>query len=493
MTEPTESAAFRQAAELLSQGDSLAAEKVVADAAAAAASRHGEHSPEHAAAQFDLAKILCAVGDLQRAAAAVRDACAVEGTDDRTTKDRLTYNMNLGEILQRLGDLEQAEEVLREGLVDRAALYGEEHPGYAFGIEPLADVLRQKGELEEAIELINEAVTVLWRNGHPQVAAALAKRASVAKALGAPSFEQFDQLPEELFDEMIQQVLHRAEVEEPGTYLGVLNDLREAIVARRGAEDPWLVNVAAAIADTARAAQDHGARQEALRWIVEAQTAHGDTRQVVDALMALGLAQDEAGQHDDAEASYRRAADKAVELGDPVAHAAVLRNFGLYLAQRDRHPEAGELLGGSVEKARASGDPEALGQALVAFGIFRQHDGQLAEARAMLEEALGLLDPAHPDTLYARSHLGAIEGGGGCGCGDMSSAVGEALKTMILEQCPPGLVERLEVSLPDGAEPRFDVSLAREPAPNETELLERIIHQATAELRRRIRERGRTA
>jgi hypothetical protein len=75
----------------------------------------------------------------------------------------------------------------------------------------------------------------------------------------------------------------------------------------------------------------------------------------------------------------------------------------------------------------------------------------------------------------------------------MSSAVGEALKAMILEQCPPGLVERLEVSLPDGAEPRFDVSLAREPAPDETTLLERIIHQATAELRRRIRERGRNA
>jgi len=329
-------------------------------------------------------------------------------------------------------------------------------------------------------------VTVLWRNGHPQVAAALARRASVAKALGAPAFEQIEQLPEELFDEMIQQVLHRAEIEEPDTYLGVLNDLQAAIVARRGAEDPWLVNVAAAIADTARAMQDHEARQGALRWIVEAQLARGDDRQLVDALMA----QDEAGQHDDAEASYRRAAEKAAALGDQVAHAAVLRNFGLYLAQRERRPAAAELLDRSVAEARASGDSEALGQALVAFGIFRQHDGQ-DDARAMLEEALRLLDPGHPDALFARSHLGAIEGGGGCGCGDMSSAVGDALKAMILEQCPAGLVERLEVSLPEGAEPRFDVSLARAPAPHETELLERIIHQATAELRRRIRERDR--
>jgi tetratricopeptide (TPR) repeat protein len=490
MSEATESPTFRQAVELLQAGDPLAAEKVVADAAISARGQHGRASPQDAAAQFDLAKILVGVGDLRRAAEALREASTLQGADDPSTKDRLTYNMNLGEVLQRLGELEEAESVLRDGLLDREAFYGEEHPGYAFGLEPLADVLRQRGELEEAIELITEAVLVLWNHGHPHVVSALAKRASIAKALGGEAFNQLETLPEELFERLVEEVLGRVELDEPRVALGVLTELQECVVRRRGPEESWLVNIVAAISSAARAAGDHEARREALRWLVDCQQTRGDAPQMINALLGLGLAEDEAGMADAADASYRRALEAADQLGDPHVRTTVARNYGLFLAEHGRRDEAQVMLERALLLARETGDVPAVGKALVACGIFRQHEGQLDAARALLQEAIERLEPSHPDALFARSHLQAIDSGGSCGCGDMGAAIGEALKAMVLEQCPPGLVDRLEVVLDEQSEPRFEVSLAREPQPGEATQLERVIHQATAELRQRIRARG---
>ena len=96
-----ESPVLRGAIERLRAGDSFGAETVAADAVRAAERRFGATSPAYAAAQFDLAHVLGAIGDFTRAADALRAACGVVPTDAESQKARLTYLMNLGDFLIR--------------------------------------------------------------------------------------------------------------------------------------------------------------------------------------------------------------------------------------------------------------------------------------------------------------------------------------------------------------------------------------------------------
>src|SRR5688572_6026196 len=109
---------LEKALQALRSGHGVEAERLVAEAAAAAAERHGAGSPEHAQAQFELAQVLCGVGDVPRAIGAMRVACAASPRDDdpEQTKDHLTHLMNLGELLTHVGELEEAEGVLRRSL-----------------------------------------------------------------------------------------------------------------------------------------------------------------------------------------------------------------------------------------------------------------------------------------------------------------------------------------------------------------------------------------
>jgi hypothetical protein len=68
----------------------------------------------------------------------------------RGTAGPLSYRLNLGMVLRMAGRLDGAETELRHGAEDRLAFYGREHPGYAFGLEPLAEVLLQRGNASEA-------------------------------------------------------------------------------------------------------------------------------------------------------------------------------------------------------------------------------------------------------------------------------------------------------------------------------------------------------
>src|SRR5579872_3876999 len=130
---------LNEAITLLRAGEPARAEEVVARAARQAKERFGPDSAAYAAAANDLGCVLLWTGQQRQALAAFRTACAVEfpGTGQEA-RDYLTRLMNLGTALEQAGDLAEAEEVLRRGLEGRRAFYGADHPGYAFGLEPLA-------------------------------------------------------------------------------------------------------------------------------------------------------------------------------------------------------------------------------------------------------------------------------------------------------------------------------------------------------------------
>ncbi len=490
MTE--ESPTLQEALVLALQGEGVLAERLVAEAALAAATRHGPESAEHAAALFELARVLVEVGDLVRAAEVLRRASELPPAAGRTPeaqRARLTCQMNLGEVLLRLGEADEAEAVLRSSLAERAALYGEAHPGYAHGLEGLAEVLHARGDEEEALELVERA-SAIFREDGPRLAAALALRALIAAELGKELVPGVEALGEPVLDELVRAVLAREQTEDARTLLPVLSALRAHLEARRGPADLWLLNLVGATANAARAAGQDELRRSSLAWLLHAVDARGDEPQGLEVTLGLALCESELGDHDAAERWYVEGRRRARRLGDLGLESAVLRNHGLARSE-NRPADAAPLLAEAVALAREAEDDDALGRALVALGIQRQHTGLAAEARVLFEEAIRRLPPEHPDTLFARSHLGALqEGSDACGCGDLGQAIAGALRDLVAPHLPDGLLREIVVALREEGPPEVSVDLAREPSAEERELLDRSLNQGLATLRGGLRRLG---
>jgi tetratricopeptide (TPR) repeat protein len=490
MSSDTHSRAMSEAIELAQRGDPVRAEKRMAQHVDQTAGEFGPRSKQLAAAQFELGSLLLYMGQFRQAADAIRKACDINIPDDtRATRDRLTYLMNLGEVLEQIGELAEAEQVLREGLSAREQFYGREHPGYAFGLEPLAAVMLRMGRIEEALQMAEETIDNFWREGHPRVASALALRAEILKTaeLDTPPFDGLEELPDGILQDLAEATLQRLDDEKPQIGRAMLRDLEPLISSRLGQQHDGTIQILMAMANLDRSLGDGQSRQEAIRRVIQAHVARHEPKQAVAAELGLALAQSEAGQTGEAIETYRHAEETAKGLGEPQLHSQVLRNFGLLWAELDRLADAEQTLRLAVGAARESREDETIGRAQVALGIFLQHHGRPDEAKSLLADAIQRLDSAHPDALCARSHLQAIESGAGCGCGDMQDALADAFRQFVLQRIPEGLVKDIRVEIDEG---QFDVhvEMAREPTPDERELLEKTFQHARQQFRKRFSE-----
>ncbi|MBX6314498.1 MAG: tetratricopeptide repeat protein, partial [Isosphaeraceae bacterium] len=361
----------------LHAGDQRKATEIMLEAVREAKQRHGATSPELAASLFQLAQFCVAIGQYKQAAEAAGKAAQVHVPGDEGRKQRLTYLRSQSELLQRAGDLEGAERVLRTALAERRALYGPDHVGYARGLEPLAEVVWKRGQTQEAAALIEEAVAILGRAGDAHDASALVLRAFLLRSLDSPqpAFGDLDGMPAERIDELVDQALHRAKRTEPVLAQAVLNELRDTIALNLDVNDPRLLRILAALADAARRAGDKEGWREALEASRTLAEARGLGEQALQSEQALALALDESGLTEEAEQAYRAARARAEKLGKPALLASVLRQYGLFLAGHDCRAEAEPILREAAAAARAARDPETIGRALVALGVFEQHGG----------------------------------------------------------------------------------------------------------------------
>jgi tetratricopeptide (TPR) repeat protein len=490
MSSEDHSPAMEEALELLRRGESVQAEKRMTQHVDQTARQFGPRSRQFAAAQFEFGSLLLYMGQFRQAADAIREACDINLPDDsQATRDRLTYLMNLGEVLEQIGELDQAEQVLREGLTAREQFYGREHPGYAFGLEPLAAVTLRIGRLDEALQMAEETIDNYWRDGHPRVASALALRAEILKTaeLDTPPFDGLEELPDGILQDLAEATTQRLDDEKPQIGRAMLRDLVPLISGRLGEQHDAMIQILTAMANLDRSLGDAQSREQAIRRVIAAHDARHEAKQAISAKLGLALAQSEAGQTDEAIETYRHAVEGAKGLGDSQLHSQVLRNFGLYYAELDRLADAEQTLRLAVGAARKSREDEMIGRAEVALGIFLQHHGRADEAESLLAGAIQHLDSAHPDALCARSHLQAIESGSGCGCGDMRDALGDAFRQFVLQRIPQGLVKDVRVAIDEG---QFDVhvEMAREPTPEEQELLDKTFQHAQEQFRRRLNE-----
>ena len=482
-----DSLAYQRALELLEQGDGVGAERLLDLARTEASNTCGEHSREHAGALFDLARLMVELGDFGRAAQWLESAWRLEPEGHEAEKERLTYNMNLGEVLLRQGRLDEAERVLEAGLDARRTLYGARHAGYAYGLQALADVYLARSALEHALTAADRAVCVFWSARNPEVVSATAIRAAVAARLGRPALEVATRLDDRLFERLINVIIGRNDLEDPRAHLRLLQELDLHTIERWGENDLWRINIASAIVETARGTGDTELRIARLGWLVSAMKRRGDETSTIDALLGLALARDEHGETERALEAYREALRRSEAHDDPRVSARVHRNLGLFLCSKDDRTAGLEHLELAVARARRLEDRSNIARSQIALGISLQHAGELGRARALLEAALENLDPSDPDTLYARSHLSAIFHGGTCGCGEIGEALGDAVRDLVVLDLPDDLVDDITVRLEDDGTPSIEVRLMRETTPEEAADLQRAIRQAVAALQAKLR------
>jgi tetratricopeptide (TPR) repeat protein len=473
---------------LLREGRIGDAENLMTRELQAAADRHGHGSAEWASAQCDLGNVLLNADQLGRAIECYRRAVSATPRDHESRKDQLTYRLNLGLALRMAGRLDEAETQLRHGVEERLAFYGREHAGYAFGLEPLADLLRQRGDVAGARQVVEEAVANLWRNGHERVASALALRAAIVQAggTGEPLFVGLHQLPDEVVEQVGRVVNQMVDHDDPASK-PLLTSLVAALEERLGIDHQATLNALSALANLGRDLGDQVGRIEAIERVLASYDRQGRQEEALMAALGLAMAQDEAGGAEAALRTYASAHARAERIGRPELHSQVLRNWGLALKEAGQLGLAEQRLTEAVNQARRGTDHDTVGRACIALGLFLQHEARLSEARTVLEEGLTVMDPVHPDAIIGRSHLGAAVDGRTCGCGDMAGTIADAFREFVITRLPADLLERLDVAIVDG-DFKIEVGLRREPAESELERLNDVFQTAHAEFRRRLSE-----
>ncbi|GIE31195.1 hypothetical protein Ait01nite_042400 [Actinoplanes italicus] len=474
---------------LLREGRFGDAENLMAREVRAVAERHGPGSPEWASAQCDLGNVLLNADQLDRAIECFRQAAAVAPRDHESHKDQLTYRLNVGMAMRMAGRLEEAEQQLRQGAQERLAFYGREHAGYAFGLEPLASLLLERGDVAGARQVVEEAVANFWNNGHERVASALALRAAVVQAggTGEPLFVGLDQLPDHVV-EQIGQVIAGVPVEDGAARKALFTTLVAVLEQRLGPDHQGTINALSALANLGRDIGDEAGRVDAIERVLASYDRQGRTEEALMAALGLAMAQDDAGDTEGSLRTYASAYERSRGIGRPEVISQVLRNWGLALKEAGRLEEAEQRLAEALEQARRGADHDTVGRAGVALGLFLQHEGRLDEARKILGEGLAVIDPVHPDALVGRSHLGAVLDGRTCGCGDMPSTIAAAFREFVITRLPADLLDHLDVDIVDG-DFKIDVHLRREPTEAEIGRLNEVFATAQAEFRHRITDR----
>ncbi|MER7334614.1 MULTISPECIES: tetratricopeptide repeat protein [unclassified Micromonospora] len=473
---------------LLREGRLGDAENIMTRELQAVADKHGHGSPEWASAQCDLGNVLLDADQLDRAIECYRRAVSATPRDHESRKDQLTYRLNLGLALRMAGRLDEAETELRQGVQERLAFYGREHAGYAFGLEPLADLLRQRGDVAGARQVVEEVVANLWRNGHERVASALALRAAIVHAGGTrePLFVGLHQLPDEVVEQVGRVVTQMLDHDDAASK-PLLTSLVAALEERLGVDHQATLNALSALANLGRDLGDQAGRVDAIERVLASYDRQGRQEEALMAALGLAMAQDDAGDAEAALRTYASAHARAERIGRPELRSQVLRNWGLALKEAGQVGPAEQRLTEAVNQARRGIDHEMVGRACIALGLFLQHEGRLLEARTVLEEGLAVMNPVHPDAITGRSHLGAVLDGRTCGCGDMAGTIADAFREFVITRLPADLLDRLDVAIVDG-DFKIEVGLRREPAESELERLNDVFQTAHAEFRRRLSE-----
>jgi tetratricopeptide (TPR) repeat protein len=169
---------------LAAEGQYPEAEKNLREALKLQRRIYGDSDPRVATTLKGLAVELSDSGDLNAAIPLMRSAVAMQRELRRGEPypDLAEALNDMGALLYRHGDLDEAEKFYRESLAMNRKLLGEKHPEIANGLENVAMSLQDKGDFSGAEDMYQQALAMrreLLGENHPDVGRTLMNLASL--------------------------------------------------------------------------------------------------------------------------------------------------------------------------------------------------------------------------------------------------------------------------------------------------------------------------
>ncbi len=475
----------------LRAGNPAEALKIAADALATAVREHGAGSPEQARALFDQANLFVLLGNLDAALDAVSRAAEISATDDPSRGAQLDYLKARGELLQKMGRVEEALHAYRESIEGRRTFYGAQSVGLARGELPLASLLLQRGEVEQAEELIESVAGCLWHAKDEMLAPSLALRALILAARYGderPMFEHFDLLSGDQQQALIQSLVQLVQTAPPEAAYLALQELRERLeefdspdIAKKDAT-PFAEELAVIVElqnGVAQRQSNAERMRETLTWLVRHYERHRVLPQLMTVQMRLARLRAAEGDLAEAKREFLAIAERLDGLGEDALALPMLCEIATFLAAQKDLDGADARFRQACELAEKQKDPRHLGNTCAAYGLFLQHHGREAEAWDWVEKAHAILKDEGLAALQLRLHLSALCKGTPCGCTPKSDALTGELERRVRAQLPEGLLGALRIHPAKGIE----LSLSRPPNDDEKAVLQRAIPEAIEQIK----------
>ena len=246
---------------------------------------YGAEDSRVAATLKDLARELSDAGNLNAAIPLMRSAVAMqrELRGNEPYPDLAEVLNDMGVLLYRHGDLDEAEKFYRESLAMNRKLLGDKHPEIANGLENVAMCMQDKDDLAGAEDMYQQSLTMrreLLGENHPEVGRTLLNLASLRYDRGAKR-EALDDFREVL------SIYRKAYPPDHPETARVLNargfrlmvagqfaeadrDLTEGLAMRRRLFDDRQPDVASSLVNTALLKNSEGQYSEALQMAQQA-------------------------------------------------------------------------------------------------------------------------------------------------------------------------------------------------------------------------------
>jgi tetratricopeptide (TPR) repeat protein len=459
----------------LDQGDVVGAEQLSRSLLELVEARNPRESALWAEAHFLRCQVLLRAGDWNRALQHLRSAVSLRPASPNETKKKLTYEMNLGDMLLQLGRIEEAELLLRASLETRREVYGLEHAGYGYGASSLASVYLQQGKYREALEVSRAAARAFRSYGDERYLSALAL-AMVAEKGGNPEADVFAEVDPAVRKELL---LHLSRGAEPviAPWIDLLWDTFGQLQREELPPDSH-EGCLAALANVSQALGRHSDRIQALEKLLQLYQQTGrKAEDLAFVLQGLALAYDQAGEKLKALETYEQAVQIAADA--PAATQARTRcNLAVFLSEQGRKQDAERMFQEGLSLLGEPGGEEA-GRLHAGLGIFLHHEQRWEEATRHLEHSVRLLPPTHPEALMAQAHLEFASRRMACDCAHgMQRAMARAVREVVERYVPAALIREVRMPRPGTAE-KIEVVTTRPPTPDEAARIE----LATAEAR----------
>jgi len=475
---PDSQQVLEQALQLVQQGQAVEGATIMKQCVDEVRSAAGANSLPHAEALYHFGTLMCATGDYEQGAGMCQRAADACPNSEQGKKARLTYLMNVGQLLSHGGSAENAIPVLNTSLRERIEFYGPGHAGVAYGEQVLAEAMLATGQYQDGLQHASSAAAVFEAERHHEFPGTFALRAALASAAGTADniWQELADYPEEVVVSAVEHSYRIAGLMSGQlglNYLGQLSDWCDRYMADA---KTLRINTLVSWSNLAheRDDLDHLARTaDKLADSIDLVDGPEDRIQLLQG-MAMSLSRCKRSP-ESIRAVYQSAADAANEYQLSLMAAGVARNWAIFEADCEPVDESEALrqYDMAIRLSREAGPEgqEHLGRSLIAKGIFLQHHDLAEQARPLLQEGIDLLPATNSDAGCAILHQVALENGMNCCCHG-GEALGKQSISLLAKKFfeQNGLSDLLESV--DYGDEGLQVKLRRAPAPQELERLQ---------------------